>query len=472
MLCPRCNRPLEDDATFCGFCGNQIVPLQARGATIGPTDITIAAPLTPQVAPPKYAARDVREQPGIANKAPGIVKSDPPAWQMSSPPSTLPAEQVRPETNYGGMQTPLTPPAAPSQRFAGGNRSRLILLVLLVLVLIAGGTIGSALLLNHAAAVAASGQITFFDSQGGSSGASGDTDALTITINNLSAPPAGSQYNAWLLNDQNEQIIALGTLVQQGQGFTLRYNGDNSRGHQGTNLLGAGNKVEVTQEQGAVSVPTGKVVLAGIFPPNAFIHIRHLLYQFPSTPHNIGLLVGLLGQTQLLNTQAQLLQNISVNNSGAILCIARSIVDIVEGAQGSHYQSLVGNCSAQGINAMGDGFGLLGRGYLITAAQHASLAANQNDSTDHIREFAGHIEIATSNITSWATTIDLDALNVLSNSSDNNSINTIIKLASQTLKGVDINGDGHVDPVPNEAGAITAYLQGQIMAQLPLNVPA
>ncbi len=463
MQCPQCNRPLEEDATFCGFCGNQVVPLQARGATIGPADLTTASP-DPQIAPTQFAVRDVREQPGAANKAQGFVDRDPQAWQASPP-----AEQVKPETKYGGVQTPQTPPASPSRRFAGGNRSRLILLILLVLVLIAAGSIGGVLLLKNAATPAANGQVTFFDSQGGSSGAGGDTDALTITINNLSAPPSGSQYNAWLINDQNEQIIALGTLVQRGQTFTLRYNGDSTSGHKGTNLLGAGNKLEVTQEQGAVNVPTGKAVLAGIFPPLAFIHIRHLLFAFPSTPHHTGLLVGLLSQAQHLNTQAQLLQNTSANNTGAIQCIAQSIVDIVEGSHGSNYQPLGGVCAAQGINDVGDGFGLLGKGYLITAAQHASLAANQTDSTNHIREFAGHVEIATTNITGWATTIDLDALNLLKNPGNNTG--EIVKLASQIYNGVDINGNGHVDPIAGEAGAITAYLQGQIIAQLPLIVP-
>lgn len=467
MFCPRCNRLLEENATFCGFCGNQIVPLDAQGATIGSSDATMLAPPTSQAIPAKYAARDMREQPGIAYKAPGIVEDVNATWQ----PSLLsPAEQVRPTNVIGGPQTPQTP-AAPTRRGAGRRKPRLVLVSLIILVLIAGGTIGATLFLHSTAAATAGGQVTFFDSQSGSTGAAGNTDALTITINNLSAPPSGSQYNVWLINDQNEQIIALGTLVQQGQNFTLRYPGNSTRGNQGTNLLGAGNKIEITQEQGAVSVPTGKIVLAGIFPPNAFIHIRHLLFQFPSTPNHIGLLVGLLGQTQLLNAQAQLLQHTSVNNPEAIQCIAQSIIDIVEGAHGSHYQSLAGNCSAQGINATGDGFGLLGKGYLITAAQHASLAANQNDSTEHIREFAGHVEIATSNITGWATTIDLDALNVLVNPGDNSSITTIITLAGQAFKGVDINGDGRVDPVANEAGAITAYLQSQIMAQLPLIVP-
>ena len=454
MQCPRCNRPLEEDATFCGFCGYQIAPQQARDATAGPTDATVLAPNSQRF--------PAREQIETVQSAPTVADRGPSAWQAPSPLPDAPG-------NYGGVQTPQTPSAPPSRRLAGGNRSRIILLVVIILVLVAGGTIGGALFLRNAATTAASGQVTFFDSQGGSSGAAGDTDALTITINNLSTPPSGSQYNAWLINNQNEQIITLGTLVQNGQTYTLRYTGDGSRGHGGTNLLGAANKLEVTQEQGAVSVPTGKVVLAGTFPPFAFVHIRHLLYQFPSTPHHIGLLVGLLGQTKLLNAQAQSLQNTSSNNSGAIQCIAQSIVNIIEGVHGSHYQSMGANC---GTIQTGDGFGLLGKGYLSTAAQHAALAANQLDSTDHIRQFAGHVEIATTNITGWATTIDLDALNLLANPNDNNSITGIIKLANQAYNGVDINGDGHVDPVANEAGAITAYLQGQIMAQLPLIVPA
>lgn len=458
MQCPRCNRPLEAGATFCGFCGNQLSPLQAQGATVGPTDATILAP-NPQWS----SARDQME---TVQSAPSIVDQSPSAWQAPSP---RPAEYVQPETKYGSVQTPQTPSTPPTRRSAGGNRSRIILLVVIVLVLIAGGTIGGALFLRNAAGVAASGQVTFFDSQGGSTGAVGGTDALTITINNLSTPPSGSQYNAWLINNQNEGIVALGALVQQGQTYTLRYTGDGSHGHSGTNLLGAGNKLEVTQEQGTVTVPTGKVVLAGTFPPLAFIHIRHLLFQFPSTPHKIGLLVGLLGQTKLLNAQAQLLQNTSANNTAAIQCIAQSIVNIIEGAHGSHFHSMGANC---GNIATGDGFGLLGKGYLVTAAQHAALAANQTDSTDNIRLFAGHVEIATTNITAWATTIDLDALNLLANPNDNNSITGIIKLANQAYNGVDINGDGHVDPVAGEAGAITAYLQGQNMAQLPLIVPA
>lgn len=465
MVCPRCNEQLEDGATFCGFCGAQIAPLQARGATIHSTHALdtpdMPGATQPQTSMPGAASNIAVQQTYRFKKAP-VPNSDRYATQTPEQLSRLAQSELA--ARPGNTPVP-APSNIPSPR-PSGSRSRLILLIVLVLIVVAGGSIGTAFVLRRSAAASASGQISFFDSQGK---ATGDTDALSISVSNLPAPPSGSHYNAWLINDQNEQIIALGALVQQGQTFTLRYIGDSSKRHQGTNLLGAGNKIEITQEQNVVSLPTGTVVLAGVFPPRAFVHIRHLLFQFPTTPGNIGLLVGLLNQTRLLNTQAQTLQNSS--SSATTQCVAQSIVDIIEGTSGAHYRPLPAMCVAHGISAAGDGFGILDNGYTKTAAQHAALAANQIDSTATIRTFAGHVEIATTNITGWATTIDLDALNLLANPNDSASITDVVKLAAQTYNGVDANGNGHIDPIPGEAGAVTAYQQGQLMAQLPLITP-
>src|SRR5258708_29888501 len=35
IQCPNCNARLDDNAVFCGNCGRQVAPLQARGATVG-----------------------------------------------------------------------------------------------------------------------------------------------------------------------------------------------------------------------------------------------------------------------------------------------------------------------------------------------------------------------------------------------------------------------------------------------------
>ncbi len=82
------------------------------------------------------------------------------------------------------------------------------------------------------------------------------------------------------------------------------------------------------------------VVLLVKFPPQAFIHIGHLLLSFPTTPGKIGLLVGTLQQTKALNTQAIALNKASgAGQTALVQCLAQSIMDIAEGAHGTRYQA-------------------------------------------------------------------------------------------------------------------------------------
>ena len=353
-----------------------------------------------------------------------------------------------------------------------------MLFAAIILLVVAGGTVGLVTFLGKnkgnpvvtpgvPVAPANNGTVLFLDSSGGQ----GHTDALRISINGLSAPSAGTEYDAWLVNNQTEQTIALGTLVANGQTFTVNYPGDGK----GTNLIGAGDKVEITQEQGKVSVPTGKVILSGAFPPQAFIHIRHLLFRFStpelSTPGNEGLLVGLLDQAQTLNGQAFALKSNADNGKlNSLKCVAQNIVNITEGSQGSHFQQLDPTCLVRNINPVGDGFGMLGsNGYIATSSLHASLAATQTDSTDTIKGHAGHVIIAMDNLNGWVPTIEQDALSLLTDPTDNAKVGEIVKLANQVLIGVDINGNESIDPIHGEAGAQTAYSHAHLMATLTLN---
>ncbi len=441
MLCPHCKAQLEEGATFCGNCGNKIVPLQASDVTVA-NSVGSAQPSTNRGNPlwDTYSTRQDEAQ------LPTIVTG----------PRTPP------------FNTPVTPAQAPPQISARPKRNtgRIVLFAALILLLVAG-TIGVAAFLNKntpntpVVASGTTGLVSFLDSANGQ----GHTDALKINVSGLSTPSSGTQYSAWLVNE-NEQILPLGTLSQQNQTFSLDYKGDGK----GTNLLGAGNKIEITQEQGNVSVPTGKVVLVGSFPPLAFFHIRHLLFSFPTTPGQQGLLVGLLDQAQQLNTQAILVKNAADNQKFTTLgCLAQNIVNIAEGAQGTHFQHLGDACHARNINEAGDGFGLLGtNGYIATAATHASLAATQTDSTDNIKVHAGHVRIAMDNLKGWVSTIEKDALSLVTNSNDNAKVTEVVSLADRSLNGIDLDGDERVDPVPGEAGAITAYTHGHLMAALTL----
>jgi hypothetical protein len=265
-----------------------------------------------------------------------------------------------------------------------------------------------------------------------------------------------------LIDVPTERITPLGTLTPKGQNFELDFAG------QKINLIGTGNKIQITQEQGKVSVPTGNVLLSGTFPPNALIHVRHLLFQFATTPNNTGLLVGLREQARLLNAQALLLKS-NATNEQAVRCVAQSIIDIAEGQKGTYYQALSSACLALNIAAAGDGFGLLGEnGYIHTSAQHASLAATQADSTETIKLHAGHVRVATDNLKEWVTTIDQEARSLLENPGDTVKIQKVVTLAEQSMHGVDADHSESIDPVPGEAGATTAYIHGQLMAQFKL----
>jgi len=346
------------------------------------------------------------------------------------------------------------------------RRTALIVLPVLLL-LIASGAVGTSLIVRQSqVGVATTSQALFLDAQDGSPGHS---DALTITANNLNAPSSGHEYVAWLIDDSTEEIVRLGVLSGRNETYALKYNGKVDPGQAGPNLLASGTGIEITLEQAGSKVPQGGVVLRGTFPPQAFVHIQHLLVHFPTTPQNKGVLVGVLEQTRLLNMQAAVLQYLAASgNSVAVQCMTQNIIDLVEGAKGASYRPLASTCAIHNVTATGDGFGLLGKGYLNLSAAHASLAISQPDATSAMRLHAGLMSIALSNITGWVSTIDRDALHLLSDPTDTASIQEIVTLADAAYHGVDINGDGLVDPVAGEAGAVTAYLQGQLMAALPL----
>jgi hypothetical protein len=350
-------------------------------------------------------------------------------------------------------------------------RRNMLIIASIILLLVVISSIGITAIVRQAAAtLGQTGQVLYFDNQ---NGPPGHSNALTIVADGLNAPPSGSHYTAWLISNQNEQIIPLGTLTAKQNTYLLTYVAGSSSGQAGSNLLAIGDKLEITLEQGPATLPSGNVILSGMFPLMAFAHIQHLLVGFPQTPGKIGFLVGVLDQTHLLNIQADVLQSlVASHNTVAIGCVAQSIIDIIEGAQGQHYRPLPASCAPLNVTATGDGFGLLGKGgYLADVAEHATFAITQPDATNTMRVHAALLKIALSNIKGWVTTIDQDALIIRQNPTDLAKVQEIVTLGDEAHHGVDANGNGQIEPVAGEAGAITAYQQGQLMATLTLTSP-
>lgn len=349
---------------------------------------------------------------------------------------------------------------------------------MLGILLIVGVTLGSFAWFNGhrtggqpVAAPGATAEVKFIDN---TKNGLYHSDAVSLTVTNLPVPQQGHWYQAWLINDNTEKVLSLGKLVpQSGQNnqnktYTLSYAGDGSPGKPGTNLLEFGNHVKITTETQNASLPSGPVVLEGTFPPQAFVHIQHLLVAFPTTPQHQGLIVGTMQQMNLLYQQANVLQQwITLHYPISTKCAAQSVIDIIEGTSGQHYKPLGTECNVVEKWPSGDGYGLLGKdGYLAGVADHTALAASAKDATPHIREHAQHVKTAVENITGWLQTVDQDAVKVLAGQNDTTTMSEIVNLTKVALTGQDIDNDESIDPVKNEAGADLAYTHAQFLAIL------
>lgn len=456
MFCPRCNNPLEENATFCGACGAPMQPRRNGGTMPEMPD------LVPHRSPQAVLAPTLYVVPQASRWQKGSTMVDPERRLPDKQSVDLPSTRDKPSQS--------TLSDTPRKKQKRTSRFFVFLAILTVVAIVIGGL--SWFLLTNASftnTAVTRGQVSFFDSQ---SNVTGTTDALRITATGLPNPPDGSVYDAWLIDATNEQILPLGSLSKSDSTtFALSY--PNTSTQSRTNLVGAGNKVEVTQEQGDATEPGGKVVLSATFPPFAFIHVRHLLSKFPTTPGNIGLLTGLLRETQKVNALSLLLQNNGIiGNAASVVCLAQALVNVIEGNNGPDFSPLAGSCTnVVGGTDIGDGFGLLGNGgYIKTAAVHAALASSQSDTTDNIRQRAKDIEASTSSVNAVITQINSDVLQLVANPALVTSlVPKLVSLSDHAFHGFDQNDDGKIDPVVGEAGALTAYTSGQLMATLSLS---
>lgn len=370
----------------------------------------------------------------------------------------------------GQLGIPYPPPR---QRPDLGRIAAAILLIALILV--SGGYI----IQNHIAGGAkATGSVHFFDQN------QHHLTALHINATGLAQPSSGNHYQAWLIDDQNEQITSLGELHRQGQQYVLDFAETGKQA--AANLLETGNVVEITQESKQTMTPTTKSVLNGTFSPQAFVHIQHLLVSFPTTPDKGGLLTGMVDQINLLHTTAGRLPTPTVvQPSDTTQCLAISMLDILEGAQGNHAQALPPTCAAAGITATGDGYGVLSQqqaqtsanqagtssgGYLVGAEDHATLAATQPDASSALRTQAHLVAATIDDMVNVAQRLDSDLAQLAGNPTTTTHLSEIVALTNQLYGGSPTLAVAATStPETAKGGALRAYAEGLAMADLPLS---
>lgn len=298
------------------------------------------------------------------------------------------------------------------------------------------------------------------------------SDQADATLTGLPTPAAGTQVEVWLLRgDERRQSLGVVTF-NNGQG-TVKFAEPNSG-----ILVADFDAAAVTLEPAPDNnpLPSATVLLQGALPPQALMHIGHLLVAREDTPDNIGYVVGLRGQAERLQeTATAQLAALQAQNLQQVKQAAEGIINLIEGNGGEHAGDLDGDGV---VYNPGDGFGLFPNGthvgYIQGTLEHAALAAGTPDATSNIKLHAAHVQIAAHNVSEWVTSLRDLSLKI-AQASNLNDVNAQIRqaasLAKRILDGQDINGNEQIEPIANEGGAQVAYLHAQFMADIILTKP-
>jgi serine/threonine protein kinase len=300
---------------------------------------------------------------------------------------------------------------------------------------------------------------------------SADADQVTFSSRNLPLPPDGSQYEAWLLEDDNEHRISMGAIqFDSDNAASLTYVDDG-----GQNLLTLYHGVEITVEPNPDNSPnpSNEIAFSVILPPGGLMHVRHLLSAFESTPNQTPFIHGLMTDTRLINNLAgDMLAALEAGDGTIMRLKAEQMLNIILGNQSPDYKDWNGNTN---IDDPSDGYGLLlngdSGGYIQGVFTHANLSITSPDATPNMLIHGEHVKIAATNLSEWTPQLRDQLIAVLNTTSLTDAeapVRQAVVLANQILNGVDVNGNENIEPIPGEGGAFTAHDHAYYMADILL----
>jgi hypothetical protein len=300
-------------------------------------------------------------------------------------------------------------------------------------------------------------------------------DTITISTDGMPLPPEGSQYEAWLIEDDGEQRISIQPITfDPANKGSLTYTDA-----EGRNLLGRYSGLEITLEPNPDSNPnsSNNILYSVRLPEDGLTHVRHLLFSFGATPDEAGFIRGLNAGTQLLSESAnQLLAAFEAGNEAEVTLQAERMLNLIVGDQQTDdYKDWNGNGS---IDDPGDGYGLLlngeNLGYIQGTYSHADLALTSPNATQNMITHGDHVKVCADNISNWTAELRTQLIDIITNPSNpdrEGAIRQAVAIANQIRVGLDIDGNEKVEPIAGEGGALTAYEHAYYMADM-LILPA
>ena len=282
-------------------------------------------------------------------------------------------------------------------------------------------------------------------------------------------PPEGNQYEVWLLQDDGEQRVSMGTIA-----FNAENRGSLSFVDSGgRNLIGTYSALEITVEPNDGNPNSSNNVAFSVrLPQGGLTHVRHLLFSFGATPNQIGFVRGLDADTKLLtDLSAQMLSAFETGNEAEIFLQAERMLNLIVGNQSAaDYKDWNGNGAT---DDPGDGYGLLQNGeqlgYIQGTFSHADLAITSPDATQNMLIHGEHVKACALNVSDWTAQLRTQLIAILENPASPERealIRQAVAMANQIRTGVDVNGNENIEPIPGEGGALTAYEHSYYMADM------
>ena len=152
-FCPKCGRPRNANARFCGGCGQEFIQQPADSGTASPAESVAPSesrepPTVPSPGPTRWDAPVAHTQwdrpgaPAEQPEAPDTVYAAPAGAGYAPPPYTPPAQPAQPAPPAPAYQyepPPMPPPGPDVRRQRPGSRMTGVFVIVAVLVVVAAG---------------------------------------------------------------------------------------------------------------------------------------------------------------------------------------------------------------------------------------------------------------------------------------------------------------------------------------------
>ncbi len=298
---------------------------------------------------------------------------------------------------------------------------------------------------------------------------SSTADQAVLMADALLAPPAGSQYEVWLVVGSDRLSLGILTLDGSGRG-ELKF-----KDEQGLNLVQNYSGVEVTIEPNPDPDTESSGVVAYSFhhAEEGLGHVRFLLASYPNTPNQIALIQGLYTNIKTIDELGQEMQKASTNgNAERVRLNAEAIQNIIVGDQSPDRKDW--NADGQ-VDDPSDGYGLLlnGRnlGYLRAAYLETDAAVKTPGISQQMATSGEGVKNSVEDLAQWTEQLKELVAAILASPAPADLDQKVTEAAALTvkmLKGIDADEDGQIEPLVGEGGADVAYEQAYRMADMPL----